>query len=372
MVLIPDLGEDLTGTLTALDELLYALADLWAGKNPDAEFLQQSADELLTRMPAAPWDALRRLREAIAPTQGYRTPGKRLHVVPVNDEGIAVIECLVQAENHYSVNQAIHHAIGYEGPWPDRPGIVSRDASRYLNPWDLCVLRLAGIFALHTDTGTGLEWEILYREVGTALQLLRMRTHLADGAAGHDTSAITGEHADTDDQVHPHLVHAYLVSLWRTGHGFFLDPEIDDRARLERSRDAHRPLRSVDPNLGTVVEAVSYLTAAALGGIIGNRSDAAALAAKRLLQSVINRRRNRTGPQQEEPPTLNRQEAIDVALATAVAARYNPDHITVRTVDEPAPGIWIIHLRAGRETLRVRIPPDDLSNTTLMIVDQHG
>jgi hypothetical protein len=113
--------------------------------------------------------------------------------------------------------------------------------------------------------------------------------------------------------------------------------------------------------LDMVVDIASYLAAAAAGGVIGNRTDAVV---RRLIGKVRVRLRKRTDDRQAP---LDAEEAADVARAAALVQGYSLDRITELGAEPLADGSWLVRLSAGRETLRVTVPPGDPARARILI-----
>ncbi|WP_067826080.1 hypothetical protein [Actinomadura kijaniata] len=114
-----------------------------------------------------------------------------------------------------------------------------------------------------------------------------------------------------------------------------------------------------------IVQVASYFLATGLGGIIGNRADAGAVA---LFKTVHQRWRTRTSQEPEEPDRqpLTREEAIDLAKAAAQMYGYSPEDMhPEKILYGPEDGSWFITLRAmtlnGRcsRQVGVRVPSGD-------------
>ncbi len=130
-----------------------------------------------------------------------------------------------------------------------------------------------------------------------------------------------------------------------------------------------------------LVHVASYLGTAAVGGVIGNRADAALTAvtrrvlrrhrqAGRLFGAVRDRWQYRQtsapvpGPATTAAPLIE-QEAVDAALAAAMADGWSwarVVHTGLRT-----DGVWRVNLFADTEILTVFIPPGDPARATIKI-----
>jgi hypothetical protein len=132
-----------------------------------------------------------------------------------------------------------------------------------------------------------------------------------------------------------------------------------------------RQLRGV---MDTIVEVASYLGAGALGGIVGNRADAALVTTVRAaFQSVRTRWLARTST--DDAP-LAEDEASDAAKAAAIARKYEPATLTVTSAHQQPDGSWIVHLDTSdphnqqRQSLRAHVPPGDPAHATILIIPE--
>ncbi|MFF5262509.1 hypothetical protein ACFY4C_26530 [Actinomadura viridis] len=122
------------------------------------------------------------------------------------------------------------------------------------------------------------------------------------------------------------------------------------------------------PVLEVVIEVASYLGAAGLGGIIGNRTDSVAVrAASRLFQSVRDRWQSR-GEGTDGP--LSEEEAVDAAIAAALAHDYRLEALRVAGAEQRPDGSWRVSLTAPLLTLRVRVPAGDPADATILIIPE--
>ncbi|GLW62756.1 hypothetical protein Arub01_10000 [Actinomadura rubrobrunea] len=124
--------------------------------------------------------------------------------------------------------------------------------------------------------------------------------------------------------------------------------------------------------LEIAVHAASYLGVAALGGIIGNRADAAVV---ELFRSVHRRWRRRTGGD-DRNASLDRDEAVDAAKAAVLAHGYEADGVRVQQAEQDANGDWTVVLAgaprhgAMPEHVRVRVPKGDPAEATILIMSR--
>jgi hypothetical protein len=130
-----------------------------------------------------------------------------------------------------------------------------------------------------------------------------------------------------------------------------------------------------------VVHVAEWLGAGALGGIIGNRADAALVRTVRgLFTSVRERWRTRTS---NDSAPLTQKEAIDIVRAAAIALEYREDSIVVRSAtamplyrtQSPAETCrWVIYVEAqisgssSPEVLRATVPSGDPAEAAILII----
>jgi hypothetical protein len=103
------------------------------------------------------------------------------------------------------------------------------------------------------------------------------------------------------------------------------------------------------------------MSAAAVGGVLGNRADAAVVA---LLDSVRHSRRRRRAARQD---ALTRAEAVDVAVAAAgtIPERIPGEPVVVAV--EQRDGAWAVTLKADRVNIAIDIPPGDPDTAQIVI-----
>jgi hypothetical protein len=144
--------------------------------------------------------------------------------------------------------------------------------------------------------------------------------------------------------------------------------DLRDRGDLPDLPD-HLPSPSTPP-LETLVDIGSYITAAGVGGIIGNRADAALVrTATRMFQSVRKRWSERTAT--GENAALSKEEAVDAATGAALTKGYDLDELVVDSAEQVPDGGWIVMLMvqgSWSTRLRVRVPPGDPATATLLIL----
>jgi hypothetical protein len=119
----------------------------------------------------------------------------------------------------------------------------------------------------------------------------------------------------------------------------------------------------------TVIHVASYIGAAGLGGIVGNRADAAFVAAAKLFRSVCDHWRKRGSTNDS---ALSEEEAIDAAIAAAMALGYEPLSLKAVSAIQDADNSWLVKLEGRRyqehsEFLRARVPAGDPSGTTILV-----
>jgi hypothetical protein len=108
------------------------------------------------------------------------------------------------------------------------------------------------------------------------------------------------------------------------------------------------------------VNLAGYLGAAAIGGVIGNRTDAQV---QRLVHEVHQRwRARRPGP--HDP--LARDEAVEVAAAAATTQDFDDLELVSAHLRSDT-GSWEVRLRSGDDTLTVGVPPGDPSRARIVI-----
>jgi hypothetical protein len=154
----------------------------------------------------------------------------------------------------------------------------------------------------------------------------------------------------------------------------------EDSADARQWLNAHKPTPSARPPsrnaaypeiVHTIVEVASYLGAAGLGGIVGNRTDAMFVDAARHLFSSVHDRWIRRAASRDAG--LSEDEAVDAAKAAAIALEYEPMTLAVISAIQGDDKSWLVMLRARRksvgyyESLRARIPAGDPSSATILI-----
>lgn len=116
------------------------------------------------------------------------------------------------------------------------------------------------------------------------------------------------------------------------------------------------------------VEVATYLGAAGIGGIIGNRADSVvARTVSRLFQSVRDRWQSR-GADSDGP--LSEEEAVDAAIAAALARDHPLESLRVASAEQGSDGSWRVSLAAPRLTLRVLVPTGDPADATILIIPE--
>ncbi|SEG91761.1 hypothetical protein SAMN04489712_13043 [Thermomonospora echinospora] len=116
------------------------------------------------------------------------------------------------------------------------------------------------------------------------------------------------------------------------------------------------------------IEVATYLGAAGIGGIIGNRTDSVVVrAASRLFQSVRDRWQSR-GADTDGP--LSEEEAVDAAIAAALAHDYRLESLRVASTEQRSDGSWRVSLTAPHLTLRVLVPAGDPADATILIIPE--
>ncbi|GLY84194.1 hypothetical protein [Actinoallomurus iriomotensis] len=191
---------------------------------------------------------------------------------------------------------------------------------------------------------------------GRALPETSLMLHiLLRGIKGHDGAAP----GDEDDPA--------IFTLWRRASG---QPDPAPTTPLPPVPPAeHEPDFAPFPTTGMVeltVQVAAYLGAAGIGGIIGNRADSAVVrTTARLFQSVRDRWRHRGG-RTGEP--LSEEEAVDAAIAAAIALDYSLDLLRVTGADPRSDGSWRVTLAAPDATLRAVVPAGDPAEATILIM----
>jgi hypothetical protein len=195
---------------------------------------------------------------------------------------------------------------------------------------------------------------------------------------------------DASDQLHEHIASCVPISDER----MFLERGIAAYAQLlkepENSAEARQWLRMfqrmlehqlpdrrtagapVDPSFVPLIfHAATYLGAAGLGGIVGNRADAVVVdSVKHLFRSVHDQWNKRASSDQE---ALSREEAVDVVKAAALAHGYEPATFILILARQDEHQSWFIELVArlktsdSHELLRARILPGDPAKSNIVI-----
>lgn len=148
--------------------------------------------------------------------------------------------------------------------------------------------------------------------------------------------------------------------------GTYLGPSYATGAAGET--DAASPGSAPADMVETIVQVASYALAAGVGGVIGNRSDAGAVA---LFRATFRKWRLRTSgsSQGDGDPPLVEEEAIALAKAAACQHGYDPDRLEVAEAREDPDGTWVISLRPRPygDWLRVRVPSGNPLEVTVLI-----
>ena len=136
----------------------------------------------------------------------------------------------------------------------------------------------------------------------------------------------------------------------------FLKDEGDFRAR-----------GSVSVMVPYMVEVATYLGAAALGGIIGNRADAGTVATvQRMFKAIRDRRQERNT---DDNAPLTREEAIEAATAAVLSQSLPvPASTDLRATRRPD-GSWEITFYEdfANPVMVVTVPPGDLGRATIVV-----
>ncbi|MFF5255904.1 hypothetical protein ACFY4K_28195 [Streptomyces leeuwenhoekii] len=112
--------------------------------------------------------------------------------------------------------------------------------------------------------------------------------------------------------------------------------------------------------LQSVVDVAGYLATAAIGGIVGNKSD---WVAGKLIEAARARWRAR---RTADDASLTEDEAVDVARAAAHIQGFAAESLRVLTAERQENGAWTVRLRASRETLRVTVPAGDPAQARIL------
>ncbi|MGK5445963.1 hypothetical protein [Streptomyces radiopugnans] len=117
--------------------------------------------------------------------------------------------------------------------------------------------------------------------------------------------------------------------------------------------------------LQSVVDIAGYLATAAVGGIVGNKSD---LVVSKLIEAARSRWHARRSSEDAslENASLSRDEAIDVARAAAHIQGFAAETVSVLTAEQQDNGSWTVRLRASSETLRVTVPAGDPAQARIL------
>ncbi|MES9539919.1 hypothetical protein [Actinomadura sp. NPDC000600] len=124
--------------------------------------------------------------------------------------------------------------------------------------------------------------------------------------------------------------------------------------------------RSAPEFLEHALHLVTYITAAAVGGIIGNRADAGLVGAVRRMFRALRERFGRAAPVTEE-------RAFELARAEVVRTGHAEHTITLLGIERES-GCWLVHVRALHATgamdrMRVRVPFDAAAAPSVLVVD---
>jgi hypothetical protein len=112
--------------------------------------------------------------------------------------------------------------------------------------------------------------------------------------------------------------------------------------------------------LQAVVDVAGYLATAAIGGIVGNKSDRVA---GKLIEAARARWRAR---RTTDDASLTEDEAVDVARAAAHIQGFAAESLRVLTAERQENGAWTVRLRASGETLRVTVPAGDPAQARIL------
>jgi hypothetical protein len=129
-------------------------------------------------------------------------------------------------------------------------------------------------------------------------------------------------------------------------------------------------LEGITNILDHVVEVATYLGAAGVGGIVGNRADAVAVKSVKHLFAKVRERWLSRRPAGDE--SLSRDEASDAARAAATALGHSLESLTVRTAEQRDDGSWLLILdargRGSAERLRVTVPTGDPGRAAIFVL----
>ncbi|GAA3972074.1 hypothetical protein GCM10023085_62900 [Actinomadura viridis] len=177
------------------------------------------------------------------------------------------------------------------------------------------------------------------------------------GQAFHDAAEVL---TDELDEMAVHQLSMLLSELWlyRNGAAPRAPLPVDGRAAGGALTGDERSM--LPAILEVAVNLAGYLGSAAIGGVVGNRTDARV---RRIVQGVHERWRARRGGPHDP---LTRDEAVEVAVA-AVAAEGYEDCEVLGAVPRADSGSWVVRMSAGAETLTVAVPPGDPSRARVVI-----
>lgn len=137
---------------------------------------------------------------------------------------------------------------------------------------------------------------------------------------------------------------------------------VADGAVQEAETSRHQGGYGADPGLLVhIADAATYVSLAALGGVIGNRADAGTVATARgLLRSVVSRWRKRQPAPTDD--VLLEDEAQDIAYAAALTLEYvvEEDRLSVQ-YNKRDGDRWLVRLRYRQ--------PDGESDSLIAFVD---
>ncbi|MBC6456595.1 hypothetical protein [Actinomadura sp. HBU206391] len=162
------------------------------------------------------------------------------------------------------------------------------------------------------------------------------------------------------EEAEPEVTPAFR--LWRDVTGAPAEPATAPQPAVHD----HDPQPSARGVVEMAVEVATYLGAAGIGGIIGNRADSVVTrTASRLFQSVRDRWQSRGADGH-----LSEEEAVDAAIAAALAHDYHLESLRVTSAEERSDGSWRVSLAAPGLTLRVLVPTGDLAEATILIIPE--
>ena len=115
----------------------------------------------------------------------------------------------------------------------------------------------------------------------------------------------------------------------------------------------------------TAIDVATFIGSAGIGGVIGNRADAAVVSrARGIFAAVRDRWLGREGD------ALTERDAVDAAEAAALTIGYAAGDLRVESAERRDDGSWLIRFRAGGQILRATVPSGDPMNARILITER--